>query len=204
MAGRVKTMNESIYYNVDVIHSAINQNKKIQFQYFQWNVKKEMELRHDGKFYMESPWALSWDDENYYLIAYDSCENKIKHFRVDKMLRIDVVNEKREGRQDFKDFDIAAYAKKMFGMFDGEEQIVNLECENRLAGVMMDRFGKDISIMKKDEEHFTVNVKAAVSRHFLSWIMALGEGVKITGPESVLKQVDEEIERLIRQYGKSF
>lgn len=200
VAERVKTMNESIYYNVDIIHSAINQNQKIQFQYFQWNLKKEMELRHNGRFYIESPWALLWDDENYYLIAFDSYENKIKHFRVDKILKIDLINEKREGKQDFKDFDIAVYAKKMFGMFDGEEQIVNLECENRLAGVIIDRFGKDIQIIKKDEEHFLVNVKVAVSRHFLSWIMALGEGVKIVGPETVLKQVEGEIERLVRQY----
>lgn len=200
VAERVKTMNESIYYNVDIIHSAINQNQKIQFQYFQWNLKKEMELRHNGRFYIESPWALLWDDENYYLIAFDSYENKIKHFRVDKILKIDLINEKREGKQDFKDFDIAVYAKKMFGMFDGEEQIVNLECENQLAGVIIDRFGKDIQIIKKDEEHFLVNVKVAVSRHFLSWIMALGEGVKIVGPETVLKQVEGEIERLVRQY----
>lgn len=98
VAERVKTMNESIYYNVDMIHSAINQNQKIQFQYFQWNVKKEMELRHNGRFYIESPWALLWDDENYYLIVFDSYENKIKHFRVDKMLKIDFINEKREGK----------------------------------------------------------------------------------------------------------
>lgn len=200
VAERVKTMNESIYYNVDMIHSAINQNQKIQFQYFQWNVKKEIELRHNGRFYIESPWALLWDDENYYLIAFDSYENKIKHFRVDKMLKIELINEKREGKQDFKDFDIAVYAKKMFGMFDGEEQIVNLECENRLAGVIIDRFGKDIPIIKKDEEHFVVNVKVAVSRHFISWVMALGEEAKIVGPESVLKQVEGEIERLVRQY----
>lgn len=195
VAQRVKTMNESIYYNVDSLHSAIGLNQKIRFQYFQWNAKKERELRHDGKYYEVSPWALSWDDENYYLIAFDSFENKIKHFRVDKMLQIELVNEKREGMQEFTNFDMAVYAKKMFGMFDGEEQIVKLECKNRLAGVMIDRFGKDISIMRKDDEHFSVNVKVAVSRQFLFWIMALGEEVKIVGPESVLKQVDGEIER---------
>lgn len=92
----------------------------------------------------------------------------------------------------------------MFGMFDGEEQIVNLECENRLAGVIIDRFGKNIPIIKKDEKHFIVNVKVAVSRHFISWVMALGEGAKIVGPESVLKQVEGEIERLVRQYRAKF
>lgn len=86
MAGRVKTRNESIYYNVDRIHTAIAENSRITFQYFQWNVDKKMELRHDGALYEVSPWSLSWDDENYYLIAYDSNEGIIKHFRVDKML----------------------------------------------------------------------------------------------------------------------
>lgn len=69
VAERIKTMNESIYYNVDNIHNAIAKNSKITFQYFQWNVKKEMELRKNGALYEVSPWALSWNDENYYLVA---------------------------------------------------------------------------------------------------------------------------------------
>lgn len=81
---RVKTMNESIYYNVDNIHTAIAGNRQIRFQYFQWNIKKKMELRHNGEYYRVSPWALSWDDENYYLVAYDDTEKIIKHFRVVK------------------------------------------------------------------------------------------------------------------------
>lgn len=122
MAERIKTKNEGIYYNVDAIYNAIAENVKITFQYFQWNIKKQMELRHDGALYQVSPWALSWDDDNYYLIAYDEKEEKIKHFRVDKMLHIEMTEEKREGRWVFKEFDIAVYARKMFGMFDGEEE----------------------------------------------------------------------------------
>lgn len=197
---RIKTMNESIYYNVDILHAAIDANSKITFRYFQWNVNKEMELRKNGALYEVSPWALSWDDENYYLIAYDSEENKIKHFRVDKMLHIEMTNEKREGRETFKKFDIAVYSRKLFGMFDGEEQMVKIECENYLAGVMIDRFGKDVILMKKDENHFIVNVKVAVSRQFLTWVMALGEGAKIIGPEAVIELVKKEIERLRQQY----
>lgn len=197
---RIKTMNESIYYNVDVIHTAISANSKITFQYFQWDIHKRMVLRKEGALYEVSPWALSWNDENYYLIAFDSNEDKIKHFRVDKMLHIDVKDEKREGRERFKKFDMAVYAKKMFGMFGGEEQIVKLECVNPLAGVVIDRFGKDVLISKVDDEHFSVNVKVAVSRQFLAWVIALGEGVKIVGPESVKQQMREEADRLVRQY----
>ena len=96
VSGRIKTMNESIYYTVDTIHNAISENKKVKFQYYQWNVKNEMELRHDGAWYHISPWGLSWDNENYYLVGYDSDAEKIKHYRVDKMLHIKLSNENRE------------------------------------------------------------------------------------------------------------
>lgn len=200
VAERIKTMNESIYYNVDKIHAAIAQNRRIRFQYFQWNVNKEMELRKNGAYYEVSPWALSWTDENYYLIAYDNAQHKIKHFRVDKMISIEITFGVREGRKTFYQFDMAVYARKMFGMFGGEEQTVKLECENQMAGVMIDRFGKDMKLMRIDGEHFIANVKVAVSRQFLAWVMALGDGVKIVGPDVVVEQVKEEVRRFLRQY----
>ena len=197
---RIKTGNEGIYYNVDSIHSAIASNVQITFQYFNWDVQKKQVLRKDGALYKVSPWALSWDDENYYLVAYDNEEEKIKHFRVDKMLHIDLADDKREGSQKFKAFDMGAYAKKMFGMFGGEEEMVKILCKNELAGVIIDRFGKEIAMVKADEEHFYINVKVAVSRQFLSWVMALGDGAKIVGPERVVEKVKEEVQRLVKQY----
>lgn len=200
--GRIKTMNESIYYNVDKIHQAIAQNVQIKFQYYQWNVDKEMELRHNGAFYQISPWELIWDDENYYLVGYDSKAEIMKHFRVDKMLKISLLNEKREGKSFFDHMDMASYSKKRFGMFDGKEQKVKLECENRLAGVIVDRFGKDVSLRKIDNEHFTVNVDVAVSGQFIGWVIALGDGVKIVEPDIVVERMRQEIERLVAQYEK--
>lgn len=200
VSGRVKTMNENILINVDAIHQAINTNCTIRFQYFKWTPGKQMELRHDGKIYEVSPWALSWDDENYYLVAYDADAKMIKHYRVDKMLKIDVSENRREGKELFKAFDMADYSKKMFGMFDGDEENVKILCENSLAGVMIDRFGKDVRMLKADEEHFTVSVKVAVSRHFLGWIIALGSGVKIIEPETVVDKMKEELKRLNEMY----
>lgn len=113
------------------------------------------------------------------MVGYDSKEDKIKHYRVDKMLKIKVESAKREGRQKFRQLDMAAYAKKMFNMFGGEEESVTIECTNNLSGVMIDRFGKDVLIMKVDEEHFKVCVKVAASNHFIHWVMSLGEGAKI-------------------------
>lgn len=202
VAGRVKTMNESIYYNVDSIHAAIAGNSRITFKYFKWNVDKDMELRHDGALYEVSPWLLSWNDGYYYLIAYDSVKGIIKHFRVDKMLYIKSNGRKREGEKVFNSLDMAAYTGKMFGMYGGEDERVRLECDNALAGVMIDRFGKDIPLIRLDDKKFAVNVEVAVSRQFLAWIIGLGEGVKIVGPQRIVDMMNNEIDRLVRQYGK--
>ena len=200
VSGRIKTMNESIYYNVDEIYSAIASNKKIRFQYFQWNIKKETELRKSGQFYEISPWALSWDDENYYMIGYDSEAKKIKHYRVDKMLKSTCMDEAREGKELFDSFDIAAYTRKSFGMYGGEEQSVKLEFDNGLVGVVIDRFGKDIIIAPAGDNHFTIKVDVAVSDQFLGWIFALGDGAKILGPENVVEQMKELVKKAIEKY----
>lgn len=200
VAGRVKTMNESIYYNVDSIHTAIAGNSKITFQYFKWNVDKEMELRHNGDLYEVSPWVLSWNDGYYYLIAYDSVKKIIKHFRVDKMLHIKSNGKAREGRQAFKSVDMAEYTGKKFGMYGGTDERVRIECDNSMAGVMIDRFGKDIPMIRIDDKRFAVNVEVTVSRQFLAWVIGLGENVKIVGPDNVVEMMNEEIDRLVRQY----
>ena len=200
VSGRIKTMNESIYYTVDAIHNAISENKKIKFQYFNWNVKKEMELRHGGAYYHISPWGLSWDDENYYMVGFDSDAQIIKHYRVDKMLHIQMVNESREGKEHFKKLDMADYAKKSFGMFGGKEQTVKLLVDNTLSGVIIDRFGKNVIFYPVSETQFTVNVDVHVSNQFLSWIMSLGNGIRIIGPEAVCEQMKAEVLRLQKQY----
>ncbi len=198
--GRIKSMNESIYNTVDTIHYAITENKKIKFKYFTWNIKKEQELRHDGKFYVISPWALTWDDENYYLVGFDSEDKKVKHYRVDKMIKMTPVDEEREGKEYFTKFDVADYAKKNFAMFGGEEEDVVVWLKNELCGVFIDRFGTDISFKPVDEDHCTVRLKVSMSKHFIGWIFALGEDVKIVGPENVMKKVKEEIKRINSQY----
>ena len=200
ISGRVKTMNESIYYNVDKIHAAIGEDKQIRFKYFDWNLKKEMEPRYDGKWYRLSPWALMWDDEKYYLVAYDSKHEKIIHYRVDKMTQIGILDEQREGHEAFRKFNIAHYTNTLFGMFAGDETKVTIEAENRLVSVFIDRFGKDIIIAPIDGDHFRTTVTVAVSKQFFGWIMAIDGDVKVVAPDSVVKQIRAEIERLAEKY----
>lgn len=201
VSGRIKTMNESIYYNVDMIHEAIASNVKIKFKYYNWDVDKKIVLRHGGDDFCISPWGLLWDNENYYLIGYDSLAGIIKHYRVDKILKLRLDKEKREGREYFREYDMAGYTKKHFGMFDGKEERVKIEFENRLAGVVIDRFGKDVTMRRSDEEHFIVTVDVAVSEQFLGWIFALGSGARILGPESVVERMREQIRRESEMYG---
>ena len=197
VANRIKTTNESVYYNVDDIQKAISENHKVSFQYFQWNPNKEKELRHNGMRYEISPWALTWDDENYYMVGYDSKERKIKHYRVDKMLKIEIMaDSKREGKALFKDMDMAVYSKKIFGMFGGVEETVVLECKNGISGVIIDRFGTEVDIIKRAADSFTVRVNVQISPQFLGWVFSLGENIKIISPDSVIKRMRDEIARI--------
>ncbi|MBQ6348366.1 MAG: WYL domain-containing protein [Clostridia bacterium] len=200
IAGRVKAMNESIYYNIDRLHSAINAGVRIRFQYGQWNLNKEMELRRGGNWYRVSPWALNWDNEKYYLVAYDAGTSMIKHFRVDKMLRIKTLDEPRLGQEAFRAFDMTVYGKSVFGMFSGEETTVTLEAENHMVGILIDRFGKDIGLAPISDSHFQATVNVVVSTQFIGWIVGLVKSIRIVAPDALVERMREEIHRLSEQY----
>lgn len=198
--GRIKAMNESMYYNVDEIHAAINQNVKIKFNYYRWDINKKLVLKKGMK-YEISPWALTWDDENYYLIAYDSAAGKIKHYRVDKMKGIELTDEKREGREVFGAIDMATYSKMSFGMFGGEKKRVSIRFKNDIVGVLLDRFGRDISIRKTEDEGWSeASVDVALSEQFLGWIFSLGDSVIIAGPDEVVERFRVDLDRLRALY----
>lgn len=185
VTNRIKSMNESIYYNVDEIHNGIASNQKIRFHYFEYNTKKEKVFRKGGAFYEVSPYALTWDDENYYLVAFDSGAGIIKHYRVDKMTDISVTDLPRDGQDTFSGIDMGIYAKKVFGMFSGEEESVQLRVANHLVGAMIDRFGKDIMIIPDGEDHFKTTVSVIVSSQFFGWICGLGPDVVVAGPTHI-------------------
>ena len=197
--GRVKTMNESIYYVVDDIHRAISQNHQIMFEYMQWNINKELEKKRKDP-YKISPWALVWSEENYYLVAYDEVEECIKHFRVDKMKNITVLPERRKGKEKFKEVNLASYSTMNFGMFGGEERNVRIAFKDEMVGVILDRFGKNIMIHPSKQKGWSETVvKVAVSRHFFGWIFALGTDVTITWPQSVVERFVKDVELRNRQ-----
>ncbi len=199
--GRVKTMNESIYYFVDDVHRAIAENKQIRFEYMKWNVEKKME-RHREADYVVSPWALTWDDDNYYLIAYDEEAGSIKHFRVDKLKNIRILDERRAGRDKFMEFNLARYAKMSFGMFGGDPVKVKISFMDDMVGVFIDRFGRDITVRPSKQKGWSeINVDVALSDQFLGWIFALGPKVRILGPEEVVSRFKKELDDRRSLYG---
>lgn len=198
VADRVKALNEQIYYNVDRIHEAIAANKQIKFKYFDWDVNKRKVYRKGGDFYTESPVALTWDDENYYLITYKAKYNSYTHYRVDKMESLTQIEQSRILAD--KPFDLPAYAKTMFQMFGGEEVDVTLRFDNSLVGVVYDRFGRDIPVIPEDEAHFICRVKVAVSPQFFAWVTSFGDRAKIISPDFMAAKLKTVLQEALTIY----
>lgn len=199
---RVKSMNESVYYNVDSIADAINQDRAIRFKYFEYTVTKERRIRRNGDWYVVSPFALMWDDENYYMVAWDADAGSLKHYRVDKMLEITALKDARKGKEAFAEVDMAAYAKKTFGMFTGQDRSVRLRFKNILAGAVFDRFGRDVMLIPDGEDHFVVTLDVAVSPQFYSWVFGFGTDVEILSPDDIRERAADLAQQIADQYRK--
>lgn len=188
VANRVKTDNESILYNIDYIHEAIATNRKIEFQYGEWTIERRLVSKNNGAVYTVDPIMLIWNDENYYLVAYDRNADMIKHFRVDKMLSTEVCTERRSLSVTMGSFDPAAYVREHFGMFAGEEKTVTVRFPRSLVGVFIDRFGKDVTIMPDvtgDEDTYKARLKVNVSDQFYAWLAGMRGRAVIEGPDEV-------------------
>ncbi len=208
ISNRVKTSNETIYYNVDRLHDAINKNRSVEFYYNQWSLslgsseKLKLKRRRGGERYKVSPFALCWDDENYYLIAYDEKNEQIRHYRVDKMEKIELTDNKRSGTDEFEKINLAEYSQSTFGMFAGEKVMVTLSVDNSLVGVIADRFGKNIFITADEENknHFLARVIVNISEQFYGWLFALGDKVKIVSPDEIVNDFNEHLRKVSNLY----
>lgn len=197
---RIKNMNESIYYNVDALHSAIAAGSRITFRYFDWDMNGKKKYRHEGKRYRISPWALLWDDENYYLVGYDAEHAERRHYRVDKMESITQTGEERLGKELFAGFDPAAYSRKVFGMYGGEPQKVTLRFESSMSNIVFDRFGRELILTPDREGGFTVTVEVVPSPQFFAWLTGLGAPVKILSPQPIVQQFCDYLQSVLDAY----
>lgn len=196
---RVKNMNESIFYNVDKLHGAIAADRVITFRYFEYDMEKKKVFRREGSRYRATPFGLIWDNENYYLAAWDELRKELRHYRVDKMSDITVTAAAGTGRGDW---DPEGYASRHFGMFSGKACQLHLRCAARLAGVVLDRFGRDVMLVPDGEEHFTVSLDVVVSPPLWGWLFGLGDGVEVLSPDWAAEEFRFRLESVLTMYHK--
>lgn len=184
---RVKTMNESIYYNIDGIQEAMQKDCQISFSYYKWNIDKKMVSKKESE-YRISPWILQWEDEKYYLVGYDKKMGIMKHFRVDKMKQIEILSDKRCGSDMVNDSKMSLANQEYFGMYSGRKATVTLQMREELAGVMLDRFGKDVWMHSVENGRLQVVIDVAISNQFFGWLAGLGADISIEKPAWVREE----------------
>ena len=182
--GKIKPENEKIYIIVDTINDAINQKKKISFQYFQYNVRKEQQLKRNGEPFVFSPLHLIWNGDYYYVIGVFDYQQRIGSFRVDRIASCpEILND--DAVKPPTDFDVNKYLNTTFRMYNSDHCDVELICDNSVMDSIIDRFGQDVTTYANDMTSFRVIVNVATSHVFYSWVFGFGGKVKIKSPADV-------------------
>ena len=197
---RIKTENDFSFENIDLLHKAINENKKIAFKYFDYNARGERILRHGGAVYEASPVALIMSEENYYLVAYDEAAAADKHFRVDKLTALRLLDAPRSRAVTERRFNPAEYSRKLFGMYGGAEELVTLDFSEHLAGVIVDRFGE--VTMRDSELGFRVSLRVRLSPNFYGWLMSFGADARVVSPDYVRDELCSRLSGIAALYGR--
>ncbi len=188
MGGTPKPENESIYYNVDTIHNAVQKKQQITFQYFEYTPKKEKVLKHDGYKYRFSPYAMIWNRDCYYAVGWSEKHGKIAQFRVDRMTAVEPL---KQAAVQTLDFDPAEYVRKVFGMYPDNLCTVELLCDNEVMRSVIDRFGENVQTETVDEQHFRATVEVAPSPPFFSWVFTFSGKIRIVSPAAVLEEMQD-------------
>ena len=197
VSGRVKSMNETIYYNVDALQDAIAQNRQILFRYFDWGIDGKRKYRE--KDYIASPYGLCQDNENCYLLGF-SDRHGITSYRVDRMSDIRILEQPRIPCPELTGKAFTDHANRLFQMFAGDPMDVKLRFHKSLTNVVIDRFGRETMLIPDGEDHFVFTVNVAVSPMFLSWVIGFGSKAKILYPQSVVEQCRQMCMEAMAQY----
>ena len=201
---RIKYDNEEIYYNVDKIHNAITENKMVSFKYYKYDLNKNREFRNGGMEYLVNPYALTWFDDNYYLVGNYHRYNNISHYRIDRICSVNVLDKPTRSFTELVDykyyFNTADYSNKIYNMFSGELKTVDIRFENYLIDAVIDRFGVDVTLLKQDEESFIVHTQVVVSDGFISWLLIFGDDAEVIEPNSLRDMIKEKVGKINNLY----
>lgn len=197
VSGRVKSMNETIYYNVDAIQDAIAENRKITFRYFDYGLDGKRHYRNRN--YQASPYGLCQDHENCYLLAHSE-RHGVTSYRVDRMSDIRLLDDPRTPCPELTGKALTEHANRLFQMYAGEQTAVKLRFHRSLINAVIDRFGREVMLIPDGEEHFVFTAEVAVSPMFLSWVIGFGQKAKILYPESVAQACQDLCREALAQY----
>ena len=194
-ADRIKTDNPQLYYVIDKLIEAVQTNRQVRFQYTEYDADKSKVLRNDGEIYVNSPYGCLWNDDFYYLIGYSEKHQKVIAFRVDRIIDLEILDEPSLPKP--KNFVMSDYARKIIEMFDGEEQDVELVCDNELMKSVIDKFGENINTERINDDQFKATMTVAASKTFYAWCFRFAGQMKIAGPRKVKKQYLEMAKKIL-------
>jgi len=198
--GRFKTRNENIYYTVNDINEAINKRKRIAFRYFEYDGEKNKVYRNDGKEYELSPYDMIWNNDFYYVVGYSREHSNVSTFRVDRIDRIEILNERAVKKP--AGYNVEDYSTQIFEMFEGERTRVRLECKNELMKYVIDRFGEDVDTKPKGDDHFVATVSVSLSPNFYAWVFRFAGGIRILTPKKAVDTITEMAVAIIEEQEK--
>ena len=196
---RTKTFNEQIYYAINKIQEGIFTQSQIRFKYFEYTVEKKKQLKHGGEVYTVSPYALVWENENYYLVCFSEKHQKISRFRVDRMTQVDMTELPARDLSDEEQAEVTNL-QSLYGMYGGELMELKIQFDNSLINVVMDRFGEKTICHKNSENTFYINREVQIAPTFWGWLFQFGSKAKILEPAAAVEMAKAEIEKLSSNY----
>lgn len=196
--GRVKSTNDRVFENIDCIQESLRQGCTLSFQYVTYDERKQKVLRREGARYVASPRALIWNHENYYLVALDHRNDALRHYRVDKMQRLQCLSLPAKGTD--QPFDTAEYSRRHFSMFGGREARVTIRAHKRLVGVLLDRFGMEVELRPEGAEHVLMEVDLSLSTQFYAWLFGLGEEAQLLSPYWAVQEYQKQLRAALERH----
>lgn len=209
----IKTENQDVFFNVTKINEAMStkvdgqkhEPEKIRFNYMKYSINdmKQSISKRGGEKITVSPYQLIISDGNYYLRCFDDRAQAMRTYRVDRMSKIELTGQPREGKEAAAAEDYKSYMQRVFSMFGGEKTFVALRFTASLLDTVIDKFGKDKSKYTKiDEHHFEIRTAVEISPQFFSWICGFGTKVEILDPKNVRDQYVDYIKSIVKKYEK--
>ena len=195
-----KSTNENIFYAISEINAAIENNKKVSFEYFDFNEKHERVYRKERKRYFVNPMATIFDDDNYYLIAYYANHPGVVHYRIDRMDMVEMVENQSRDIYNGEPIDLKHHKKTIFGMFQGEEQEVDFIANKSLLDVIFDVFGDSARLEPVGENSFRFKASVQTSPTFYGWCLSFGDKLQVVGPDDVVEKIKEYVINLVKIY----